>query len=400
MHTMTKTVLLGVTGCIAAYKAAELVRLLQKRGYRVKVVMTDHATEFVGPTTFRALTREPVAVGLFDNPSDPIHHISLAQEADVFLIAPCTANCIAKLAQGIADDLLSTTALATKAPIVLAPAMNEGMYDAAATQENLSVLMQRGVSIVDADEGYLACGDTGRGRLAELEAILETVDARIARANDFTGKHVLVTAGPTVEPLDPVRFISNYSSGKMGYMIAEAIVARGGSVTLISGPVALSAPMGNLKKISVKTAQQMFDAACVEFSNCDIAICSAAVSDMRPKVFSEEKLKKDALEDNMNILELVKNPDILAELGSKKCNQFVVGFAAETNNLVSNAKRKLEKKKADLIVANEVGEGKGFGVDLNEAILVSDKTTTKVERMSKRRLADEILDEILRLLGK
>lgn len=241
---MQKTVLIGVTGCIAAYKSAEIVRALQKRGLRVKVVMTEHATHFVDPLTFRSLTHEPVAVGLFDDPFDPIHHISLAEEADLFLIAPCTANVAAKIAHGIADDLLTTTALACTAPLVVAPAMNVHMYEASATQENLSTLARRGARIVEAGSGYLACGDVGRGRLAEIEdivdCVLETLEGDARR--DLEGMHVLVTAGPTEEPIDPVRFITNRSSGKMGYAVAEAAAARGAKVTLVSGPVALDAP--------------------------------------------------------------------------------------------------------------------------------------------------------------
>ena len=280
---MLKTVLIGVTGCIAAYKSAEIVRALQKRGLRVKVAMTEHATHFIDPLTFRSLTHEPVAVGLFDDPSDPIHHISLAEEADLFLIAPCTANVVAKIAHGIADDLLTTTALACTAPLVVAPAMNVHMYEAAATQENLSTLARRGARIVEAGSGYLACGDVGRGRLAEIEDIVDCVLATLEgeARRDLEGMHVLVTAGPTEEPIDPVRFITNRSSGKMGYAVAEVAAARGAKVTLVSGPVALDAPAG-VDRVPVRTACEMLESASDPFERCDIAVFTAAVADMRP----------------------------------------------------------------------------------------------------------------------
>ena len=285
---MEKTILVGVTGCIAVYKSAELVRLFQKAGYRVKVVMTEHATHFVDPLTFRSLTHEPVAIGLFDDPSDPIHHISLAEEADVFVIAPCTANVAAKIAHGIADDLLTTTALACTAPLVVAPAMNVHMYEAAATQENLATLEKRGVRIVEAGSGYLACGDVGRGRLADLDDIVSATiaalegDAASVCGQDLAGKHVMVTAGPTYEPIDPVRFIGNRSSGKMGYAIAEAAAERGARVTLISGPVSLVPPAG-VQVVRVQTALEMLAACEDAFPQSDIAVFSAAVADMRPR---------------------------------------------------------------------------------------------------------------------
>ena len=247
-----KTVLLCVTGCIAAYKSCEILRLLQKAGYRVKVLMTEHATQFVGPTTFRALTHEKVAIGLFDDPEDPIHHISLAQEADVVLVAPATANCIAKMAHGIADDLMSTTLLATKAPILIAPAMNSGMWSAAATQENVEVLIGRGVHFVQPDSGYLACGDIGSGRLPTPEAIAAATCSLLQGSTDLVGEHVLITAGPTHEPIDPVRYIANRSSGKMGLELARAARDRGANVTLIAGPIELPIPAG-IETIHVQT---------------------------------------------------------------------------------------------------------------------------------------------------
>ncbi len=396
---MEKTILVGVTGCIAVYKSAELVRLLQKAGYRVKVVMTEHATHFVDPLTFRSLTHEPVAIGLFDDPSDPIHHISLAEEADVFVIAPCTANVAAKIAHGIADDLLTTTALACTAPLVVAPAMNVHMYEAAATQENLATLEKRGVRIVEAGSGYLACGDVGRGRLADLDDIVSATiaalegDAASDGDQDLAGKHVVVTAGPTYEPIDPVRFIGNRSSGKMGYAIAQAAVERGARVTLISGPVSLDAPTG-VQVVRVQTALEMLAACEDAFSQSDIAVFSAAVADMRPETVSDHKLKKSDTEDSAALqqVRLVANPDILATMAQgKRAGQVVVGFAAETNDVVENARKKLEAKRADLIVANRIGEGVAFGTDDNQASLVTPDGCEDLPLMSKHDLADRIL---------
>lgn len=398
---MQNTVLVGVTGCIAAYKTAEIVRGLQKKGLRVKVVMTEHATHFVDPLTFRSLTHETVAVGLFDDPSDPIHHISLAEEADAFLIAPCTANVAAKIAHGIADDLLTTTALACTAPLILAPAMNVHMYEAAATQENLSVLRRRGVRIIDADSGYLACGDVGRGRLAEVDKIVSTTVEILGSAGkrDLEGLSVMVTAGPTEEPIDPVRFITNRSSGKMGYAVAAAAAARGAKVTLVSGPVSLEAPAG-VDLVPVRTACEMLDAAKEPFSKSDIAVFTAAVADMRPAASAQHKLKKGAASDAdlLSRIELVENPDILATLAARKrAGQIVVGFAAETDDVLENARLKLDAKHADLIVGNQVGEGRAFGTEDNQAVLVTDGGVESLPLMPKRALADLILDRAVGL---
>ena len=392
-----KTVLLGVTGCIAAYKSCEIVRGLQKAGVRVKVVMTEHATQFVGPVTFRALTHEPVAVGLFDDPSDPIHHISLAQEADVFLIAPCTANVIAKIANGIADDLLTTTALATTAPLVIAPAMNVNMYENGATRYNIGKLHIRGARIIEAGDGYLACGDVGRGRLAEIDDIVTAVLEELGMSRDLSGRHVMVTAGPTVEPIDPVRYISNHSSGKTGYAVARAAALRGADVTLISGPVSIPAPEG-VRVVHVKTARDMFAAAEEAFEGADIAVFAAAVADMRPKLAADRKLKKGQSDAELGVLELIENPDILATLGARKTHQVVVGFAAETNDVVANAEKKLVSKRADLVVANQVGEGKAFGTDDNKVWFVDDEDIEELPRMSKARLADAILNKAVEFL--
>lgn len=396
-----KTVLIGVTGCIAAYKACEILRGLQKAGVRVKVVMTEHATHFVDPLTFRALTHEPVAVGLFDDPSDPIHHISLAQEADLFLVAPCTANVMAKIAHGIADDLLTTTALATTAPVFLAPAMNVHMYENAATQANMALLRERGMQFIEAGSGYLACGDVGRGRLADPDDIVAAVLAGLAEeapARDLAGKHVLITAGPTVEPIDPVRYLTNRSSGKFGYAIAEAAARRGAKVTLVSGPVALAAPAG-VETVYIESARNMLVACEEPFNAADIAIFAAAVADMRPASPAERKLKKGRDGDALSSLELTENPDVLATLAARKDGQVVIGFAAETDDVLDNAAKKLAKKNADVIVANEVGSDKTFGKDDNEIWLVDAAGVQHVEPAPKAALADVVLDKALSLLG-
>ena len=392
-------VLLGVTGCIAAYKSCEILRGLQKAGVRVKVVMTKNACEFVGPTTFRALTHEPVAIDTFgDGPGDPIHHVSLAEECDLFLIAPCTANVLAKMAAGIADDLLSTTALACTAPIAVAPAMNVHMYEASATQHNMQVLASRGVHFIEPGEGYLACGDVGRGRLADPADIVASVLHMLEREKDLEGKRVVVTAGPTVEPIDAVRFISNPSTGKMGFAIAEAAVERGAEVTLVTGPVSLTDVPG-AKMVRVGTACEMKTAVDEAFPSADIAIFSAAVSDFRPRTVSDRKLKKGADDEALAHIELAENPDILASCGTAKhAGQVVVGFAAETNDVVGNARSKLSRKKADFIVANDVSRGQGFGADSDEVAFVSASGEEHLPEMDKRELANRILDKALEFL--
>lgn len=392
-------VLLGVTGCIAAYKSCEVLRGLQKAGVRVKVVMTKNACEFVGSTTFRALTHEPVAIDTFgDGPGDPIHHVSLAEECDLFLIAPCTANVLAKMAAGIADDLLSTTALACTAPIAVAPAMNVHMYEAVATQHNMQVLASRGVHFIEPGEGYLACGDVGRGRLADPADIVASVLHMLEREKDLEGKRVVVTAGPTVEPIDAVRFISNPSTGKMGFAIAEAAVERGAEVTLVTGPVSLTDVPG-AKMVRVGTACEMKTAVDEAFSSADIAVFSAAVSDFRPRTVSDRKLKKGADDEALAHIELVENPDILASCGAaKREGQVVVGFAAETNDVIGNARSKLSRKKADFIVANDVSSGRGFGADSDEVAFVSASGEEHLPEMGKRELADRILDKALEFL--
>lgn len=388
-----KTVLLCVTGCIAAYKSCEILRLLQKAGYRVKVLMTEHATQFVGPTTFRALTHEKVAIGLFDDPEDPIHHISLAQEADVVLVAPATANCIAKMAHGIADDLMSTTLLATKAPILIAPAMNSGMWNAAATQENVEVLKSRGVHFVQPDSGYLACGDVGSGRLPTPEAIADATCSLLQGSTDLVGEHVLITAGPTHEPIDPVRYIANRSSGKMGLELARAARDRGANVTLIAGPIELPIPAG-IETIHVQTASQMYNAAVKAFGRSTIAILAAAVADYTPSAPSDHKLKKAV--DPIDSIPLIQTQDILAELSSNKEDRIVIGFAAETNDVVDYAQAKLKRKGCDAIVANDVSRSDaGFGSSNNRAWWVTSSTVDDLGLLEKRALADEILSRSL-----
>ena len=385
-------VLVGVTGCIAAYKAGEIVRGLQKAGVRVKVVMTEHGTHFVDPVTFRALTHEKVAVDLFDDPSDPIHHISLAQECDVFLIAPCTANVMAKVACGIADDLLSTTALATTATLAIAPAANVHMYEATATQENMATLRRRGVRFIEGDAGYLACGDTGAGKMPEPETLFEYILQELACEKDLAGKTVLVTAGPTREAIDPVRYITNHSTGKMGYAIARAAARRGAEVTLVSGPVDLKAPLG-VKLVPVVSAKDMFDAVTSVSEQQDAIIKAAAVADYRPAVVGAEKTKKS--DGNMNI-ELERTDDILAWLGAhRRAGQVLCGFSMETQNMLENSQAKLAKKKVDMIVANSLRTaGAGFGTDTNIVTVITKDGAEELELMSKDAVAHELLNRI------
>lgn len=407
-NAAVKTVLLGVTGGVSIYKSCEVIRGLQKQGIRVKVVMTEHATHFIDPSLFRSLTREPVGLGLFDNPGDPIHHISLAKEADVFCIAPCTANVIGKIAHGIADDLLTTTVMACTSPLIVAPAMNVNMYESAANQANLATLAARGVKIVEAADGYLACGDTGKGKLAPVEDIVSTIMTVLEDGQeetslferDLQGKRVLITAGPTREPIDPVRYISNPSTGKMGFAIAAAAQERGADVVLVSGPVELANPEG-VEVHRVRTALEMMQASAAFFPQCDIAIFTAAVSDMRPAHVNDRKLKKGRDDAQLAYIELTQNPDILKTLAHQKGDQVVIGFAAETDDVISNATKKLNEKGADMIVANDVSEGKGFGADDDRASFVFKADGVDVVEslpvMTKRALADEILSKAVSL---
>lgn len=390
------TVVLGITGCIAAYKACEIARALVKRDVRVKAVMTQAATRFVGPLTLRTLTDQPVTTSLWDDPgSSTVHHVSLAEEADLLLIAPCTANVIAKLAHGRADDILTTTALATEATIVIAPAMNTHMWRDAATRGNLETLRARGVVIIEPASGELACGDVGEGRLAELDDILGVVDLELARSADLAGVHVLVTAGPTHEPIDPVRFVGNRSSGKQGYAIAEELARRGARVTLVSGPVGLPDPFG-VTTVRVQTALEMQSAVESVYDTCDVVVATAAVADFRPQTVASDKIKKAAAPDE---LRLVANPDILAGLGSRKGHRVLVGFAAESQDLAAYARAKLVQKNLDLVVANDITEpGLGFGSDSNRVVFVTAAGERTFQPMTKRAIAVILGDEIARFL--
>lgn len=393
--TEQRTVLIGVTGCIAAYKACEVVRGLQKAGVRVKVVMTRNATRFIDPTTFRTLTREPVAISLFDEPGDPVHHVSLAKEADLLLIAPATANVMAKVAHGVADDLLTTTVLAATSPVLIAPAMNTAMWQAAATRENLDILRRRGFGIIDPDSGYLACGDTGAGKLAPVETIVGRVLDALDTRHDLSGKKVLITAGPTYEAIDPVRFIGNRSSGLTGYELARVACRRGAETVLVSGPTALDPPPGVTVR-QVVSAEEMLQAAESEFASSDIAIFSAAVCDFRPRQVAPDKIKKDG--SGELVLDLVENPDIIAQLASVKGPRFVVGFAAETEDVLGHAREKLVRKHADLIVANDVSGALGFGTPENRVWFVDGSGVEDLGVLSKTEIAERILD--IALVGR
>jgi phosphopantothenoylcysteine decarboxylase/phosphopantothenate--cysteine ligase len=385
-------VVLGVTGCIGAYKACEILRELQRLEVEVHVTMTEAAKRFVSPLTFEALSRHPVFHDQWEPGSGEIRHVSLADAADVLLVAPATANILGKMARGIADDTLSTLFLATKAPLVVAPAMNVNMFEHPAVQENLKLLRARGATVVEPGSGYLACGWLGKGRLAETETIVDAVMAVLRRRRDFAGQTVLVTAGPTVEDIDPVRFVSNPSSGRMGYRIAEAARDRGARVVLVSGPTSLAAP-GGMEVVAVRSAEDMRRAVLERATNATVVIAAAAVSDYRPATAAPSKLKK--AEGGLR-LEMVRTPDILKELGAAKGERTLVGFAAETDDLVANARKKLEDKNLDLVVANDVtAPGAGFGGEENAAVLLRrDGGRVVVPLVSKRELAEKILDEV------
>lgn len=395
-------VVLGVTGCIAVYKAAELVRLLQQDGFTVQVVMTTSAQEFVRPLTFAALSGDKVITGMFDRDDEPanvesaIEHISVADSADLLLIAPATANLLGKLAHGVADDFLTTTYLATKAPVVVAPAMNVNMWQHTAVQENVARLRERGVVIVEPDEGYLACGWTGPGRLASNEAILAKVRETLGWKRDLVEETVLVTAGPTCEDIDPVRYLTNRSSGRMGYAMAEAARRRGAKVILVSGPTHLEPPPVAVLE-SVRTTEEMREAVSKHLQEADVVIKSAAVADFRPSVSESQKIKRDR---SRMTLELEPTADLLKEITSAaNGHRVVVGFAAETENLVENARAKLAGKKLDLIVANDVARaGAGFDAETNiVTILTRDGKEIALPKMSKLAVANRILDEVVRL---
>lgn len=383
-------IVLGVTGGIAAYKACELVSRLKKLGADVRVILTEHAAKFVPPLIFQTLSKNPVADGMFDVPQAwELKHISLAQAADLFVVAPATANLLAKYANGIADDMLTSTLLATPAKVLLAPAMNVQMWSHPATRQNLQTLLSRGVQTVGPEEGLLACGDNAVGRMAEPFEIEQAILSIFQKKNDLSGKKVLVTAGPTREALDPVRYVTNHSSGKMGYAIAEAARERGASVTLITGPVSLTPPYG-VSVVAVVSTQDLYEAVMSRAEGFDIIIQAAAPCDFTARQ-AERKIKKQG--DGLT-LRFTETPDVAAALGAVRTPaQFIAAFAAETENIIENAREKLIRKNADLIVANDVTvDGAGFSVDTNIATFVTKSGAVSLPLMSKRSLADKILD--------
>ena len=394
-------VLVCVSGGIAAYKACELVRSLQKAGCAVRVAMTKAACEFVGPITFEALTHEKVLVDLFEENDDPIAHITFSDWADVAVVCPATGNVMAKMVAGIADDALTATLLACDCPVLVAPAMNVRMWKNAATQANVQVLRERGVHVVMPDTGLLACGDIGEGKLAPVEDIANAV-LRVAkgagRPQDLAGKTIVINAGPTREAIDPVRFIANASTGKMGYAIATEALARGAKVRLVTGPVSIEAPAG-AEVIPVVSAAQMLEASLEAFEGADAAICTAAVADYTPKRKADHKLKKSV--ERLDIIELVETEDILAALSARKGERVVIGFAAETNDLIAYAQAKLARKGCDLIVANDVSrKDSTFGADTSKISFVSADGVEELETMPLPEVARAIIDRLAHLLGE
>lgn len=395
---MSKTVVLGVSGGIAAYKACDVVSRLRKENIQVNVIMTKHATEFVSALTFQSISQNPVAVEMFEPVTNwDIEHISLAKKADIFLIAPATANVIGKIANGIADDMLSTTVMATKAPVVIAPAMNTNMYENPVTQANIQKLKDLGYIFIEPGYGRLACGDLGPGKLAEPDLIVENIKFLLNKTDELKGKNVLVTAGPTQEAIDPVRYITNKSTGKMGYALAYQAALMGAKVTLVTGPTNLEIPFGISEVIKIKSAGQMYEAVTSRFDEMDIVIKSAAVADYKPKNISDSKIKKS---DSDLVLELDRNKDILFELGKLKTKQVLVGFAAETDDLIANAQKKLAKKNLDFIVANDLKqEGAGFAGDTNIVkLLFADGNIEELPIMTKNQLSKEIYDKIIYIM--
>ena len=397
MKLTGKEIVLGVTGGIAAYKAAEVVSRLRKMGASVHVIMTENARQFIAPLTLETLSGNPVVYDTFERPATwEVEHIALAKRAEVFVIAPATANILAKMACGIADDMLSTTVLATKAPVLVAPAMNTGMWTAPVTRQNVETLRQRGVGLVGPEAGFLACGDEGSGRMSEPAAIVEAIEAILCPRRDMEGLRVMVTAGGTRERLDPVRYIGNDSSGKMGFALAEAAWARGAEVTLVCGHTTAKRPEG-IPVTEVESTCELYDAVLVRAAEQDVIIQAAAPADYRPAHPSAQKIKKQAGEGIT--LELVENPDIAAAVGAaKRPGQTLVGFAAETEHLLDNARRKLDRKNLDMIVANDVSRpGAGFNVDTNIATLLTRSGAVECPLQSKQALAERILDEIMTL---
>ena len=397
MKLTGKHIVLGVTGGIAAYKSAEVVSRLRHLGADVHVIMTKNAAEFVAPLTFRTLSANPVVTDTFAAPEEwNVEHVALAKLADVFVVAPATANILAKMANGIADDMLSTTVLATKAPVLVAPAMNTGMWTAQATQQNVSVLKSRGVLFEGPESGILACGDEGAGRMSEPENIVAKITEILGRREDLAGKKILVTAGSTRERLDPVRFLTNDSSGKMGFALAEAARDRGAEVTLVKGNTTAPVP-GGVKIVEIESARDLLDVMKKEAPKQDIVIQAAAVADYRPETAAKTKIKKK--DGEPMVITLTENPDIAKTIGAKKkTNQAFIGFAAETDHVAAHAQAKLKSKNLDMIVANDVTKpGAGFNTDTNIATLITKDASEDLPIMSKRELADVILDRAIRL---
>ena len=388
-----KTIVLGVTGSIAAYKIANLASMLVKLNADVHVIMTQNATHFITSMTFETLTNNKCIVDTFDrNFNFDVKHVSLAKRGDLFLVAPCTANVIGKVANGICDDMLTTTIMATKAPVLFSPAMNTGMWENPVLQDNLKKLQHYGYHVIEPVVGRLACGDTGSGKMPSEETLLEHILLHLAREKDLKGKRLLITAGPTQEAIDPVRFISNRSSGKMGYALAKMAVLRGAQVTLVSGPVSI-APFAGIETVAVRSAQQMFEAVSERSAESDVIIMCSAVADYKPASYSEQKMKKG---DNDMSIPLTRTQDILGWLGDhKQAGQVLVGFSMETENLIENSRRKLTKKHADLICANSIAsEQTGFAVDTNKVTLITQENVTELPLCTKEETADLILDSI------
>ncbi|WP_027307412.1 bifunctional phosphopantothenoylcysteine decarboxylase/phosphopantothenate--cysteine ligase CoaBC [Caloramator sp. ALD01] len=392
---MSKNVVIGVSGGIACYKALDIVSRLKKKGINVYVIMTESATEFVAPLSFQSLSQNYVVVDMFEDPKTwEVEHISLAEKADVFVIAPATANVIGKIANGIADDMLTTTVMATKAPVLIAPAMNTNMYENKIVQRNIECLKSMGYYFIEPESGRLACGAVGKGKLAEPEKIVEYIEMLLYKEKDLVGKNILITAGPTREDIDPVRFITNRSTGKMGYAIAKAARDRGANVTLITGPTDLTPP-SFIDVVNVYSAEDMYRAVSDRFDKCDVLIMSAAVADYRPKEKSNIKIKKS--DDDLKI-ELTRNKDILYEIKEKKSRQVVIGFAAETNDVLENATKKIKKKNLDYIIANDVSQkDSGFGTDTNTIKIIDKFGNVKdYPNMSKLDVAHTILNLLVK----
>ena len=396
-----KTVVIGVSGGIAVYKACDIVSRLKKLNANVHVIMTNNATEFVTPLTFQSLSQNYVVNDMFEEPKTwDVEHISLAKKADVFLIAPATANVIGKIANGICDDMLTTTVMATTGKVLIAPAMNTNMYRNPILQRNITILKELGYNFVDPESGRLACGDVGEGKLAQPEVIVnEVVNLLTDEEKDLQGQKIMITAGPTVESIDPVRYLTNRSTGKMGYAIAKQAANRGAEVTLVSGPTNIAPPSNIKKLIKIESAKDMYNAILENFDDNQVIIKSAAVADYKPKTYSDKKIKKN---DDDLVIKLDRNKDIAYELGKIKKDKILVGFAAETNDIIENAKGKIQKKNFDFIVANDLTEeGAGFGTDTNIVkIIDKEGNINKYPQMKKDEVANVILDKVKSLLKK